>query len=680
MDKLDELEETVVRGSLNLTITNTGRGGRNGCDPRDLAIWIGVDGPESQARIATPSSTGECSWRADFGFTLPGKYAITTQLLFWAGRQDRDDADCKEKEGEDAVWELEDSGAAESRDPAEILFSFVGSQLTCCEICTRDPSCTHYSRRDAGRGGVPYGFANGAASGKRHECIIFSNRSGFVTGLHPLKTPSTGGGDEVERHKNMIRSGVSRTDSPAHYIGSGYGWMVLDCHASEATVDPDHIARTFFVSVPPSSAAGSPSIARTYDQRAIRGATVAESEASGQLCEMTSQSLPHVGRWLDISELLAGRGVHATEAATGGESMFCFAASSSGKGPKGKPFTGVADPSTGADLDLSAAPIEYVGFVRGSKLLKAAPPAIGLPLAKYLLGHHPFYYYQPYACDYHHYSRDELRSCLADRGITNFAVQGDSLMMGAGTGFVPVFRELLGNMRGGTYKEGGALEMEMLDPDFRFHGIVSSNNHELFGNGNSGGFDVEADKRNANRLLVMPLKSASNGNSTFSGCPHVIVTNFWLNHKMWWQNMSDTKRSVAHEVAMVERAVAQLPAVCKRDAESGLLLPAPLKFFMTPVVYTSERQNHLTTEHSVEITAWLEREFIPQGWVALDYGRLHIARSLDSCCNGDGLHPAHNSRAMLAQMLANQLCRGKTAPSSSSSTGAGRWPRHTLHV
>ena len=129
---------------------------------------------------------------------------------------------------------------------------------------------------------------------------------------------------------------------------------------------------------------------------------------------------------------------------------------------------------------------------------------------------------------------------------------------------------------------------------------------------------------------------------------------------------------------MVERAVLQLPSVCKRDAESGTLLPAPLKFFMTPVVYTSERQNHLTTEHSVEITAWLERELIPQGWVALNYGRLHIARSLDSCCNSDGLHPAHNSRTMLAQMLANQLCRGKTEPSSSSSAGAGRWPRHTL--
>jgi hypothetical protein len=108
---------------------------------------------------------------------------------------------------------------------------------------------------------------------------------------------------------------------------------------------------------------------------------------------------------------------------------------------------------------------------------------------------------------------------------------------------------------------------------------------------------------------------------------------------------------VERAVVMVERAVVMVERAVGRwlsgrwlscpPCANAMQRAAPLKFYMTPMVYTSERQNHLTTEHSVEIAAWLEREFTPRGWVALNYGRLHIARSLDSCCNGDGLHPAH---------------------------------------
>lgn len=79
---------------------------------------------------------------------------------------------------------------------------------------------------------------------------------------------------------------------------------------------------------------------------------------------------------------------------------------------------------------------------------------------------------------------------------------------------------------------------------------------------------------------------------------------------------------------------------------------------MTPVHMVSERQLHLTTDRSKMIVDWMRTFIVPRGWVELDYQRLATARLFDSTCAEDGLHPAHNIRANLAQAFANHLCLG----------------------
>ena len=179
------------------------------------------------------------------------------------------------------------------------------------------------------------------------------------------------------------------------------------------------------------------------------------------------------------------------------------------------------------------------------------------------------------------------------------------------------------------FKEGGLLTDT--DPDFHYAGLAASGpTHKLFGSP-----PRESDKQ---EYLL-----AAGG-----ACPSVIVINFWMNHKMWWFNTSTTIKMLEAEVDDLHQQIALLPD-CKHP---------PRLFYMTPVVYISERQMHLTATRSIRITEWMQKELLPRGWTELNYQRLQLARSMDSTCNSDGLHPAHNVRAQLAQSLANHLCHG----------------------
>jgi hypothetical protein len=283
-----------------------------------------------------------------------------------------------------------------------------------------------------------------------------------------------------------------------------------------------------------------------------------------------------------------------------------------------------------ANFDDAAPPIDYLGFIKGQNKGDAGT----FPMAKSMLGHTPFYYWQPYECNYRHYDRKAIRKCLIDKGITRFLFSGDSLMMGRGTGFTTTFRELLGGLGDmAKFKESGVLTTE--DPDFHYAGLNADGpTHKLFGGYERYGSSGLKEK-------IKTLQKAGDA------CPSVIVINFWMNHKMWWYNTSTTIEMMQLEVDDMDEAVAALPD-CTHP---------PRLFFMTPVVYISERQMHLTATRSKKIVEWMQKVLLPRGWTELNYQKLQIARSMDSTCNSDGLHPAHNVRAQLAQALANHLCQ-----------------------
>ena len=211
-------------------------------------------------------------------------------------------------------------------------------------------------------------------------------------------------------------------------------------------------------------------------------------------------------------------------------------------------------------------------------------------------------------------------------------------MTGGGTGWVTTFRELLGNVNNITEFPTTKELKSGFPPDevFKFAALGADQMHNLFMYG-------EDERRNAQ------LHKTYSGMFAWAGgiCPHVVILNFWLNHKMFHDNATDLHSSLMREVAETDRILEVLP--CNRR---------PRMYYMTPVTMVSERQPHLTTERSQMIVEWMRASFVPRGWVELDYQRLATARLFDSTCAEDGLHPAHNVRANLAQALANHLCFG----------------------
>ena len=116
------------------------------------------------------------------------------------------------------------------------------------------------------------------------------------------------------------------------------------------------------------------------------------------------QSLPHPGRWINVADQLRRRGFPPP---TGPHTSFCYPPSflktflAKNRDRKAPILVNYG----AGRLNSSGNPIDWVGHVRGHW-------NISQPRAKTKPGNEPFYYWQPYGCDYHQYSTAELRKCL----------------------------------------------------------------------------------------------------------------------------------------------------------------------------------------------------------------------------------------------------------------------------
>jgi hypothetical protein len=184
----------------------------------------------------------------------------------------------------------------------------------------------------------------------------------------------------------------------------------------------------------------------------------------------------------------------------------------------------------------------------------------------------------------------------------------------------------------------GGLFQSSQDPDFAFGAIDGDSHHQLFLNLNHKDNPETFHQEQLKKFLIL------------GACPHVLIFNFWLNHALYQMNDTGVHEKLSRETSHVEYYVGRLQS--EHDCQR------PKIFYMTPVVMVSERMEHLTASRSQDVSTWLRALTRPYGWVEMNYQALAIARAYDSTCTGDGLHPAHNVRAMLAQMVANHLCRG----------------------
>lgn len=586
------------------------------------------------------------------------------QLLFWGGRREFDSTSCHdaaEGGGLGFVWDFDygntDKVFVDVEDNAtEITRRYAfwaghgNDKMQHCNICKQrcrtEPGCTHFNAA-AEPLPVPAEVYPPPPLGKNQiMCVLLSNATGLVKG----KIPSP---------LRKVVAGLPPAEPTHFYLGSLYGVVTkkndafkfksdsCDRNPARTSVVPGKPSFIFSVAITkPSTDTGAD--VHVVDYAAVMGQPYNTDEASNEICKMGGGSgdggvgkvvrLPHKGRWLNISENLARRGKHCPKG--GLHNKYCYPPT---ERQGTLPFL--------TRMNRTAPPIDFVGYVMGS-------PDNGLGLEyKHLRadGDVPFYYWQPYSCNYHHFSTAELRSCLERKGITKFIVEGDSLMTGGGTGWVTTFRELLGHVHNTTefpttfmFKSGGAEE----DPVFTFAGLSSDQTHNLFKMKPVAGEHADKDSdvyRNYAKHKAEEFRKFSEQFSWTGGkCPDVVVINFWLNHKMFLQNMTDLHASISHEAFETDRILESLQCPNGR----------PRMYYLTPVQMISERQLHLTTERSVAVVEWMRETLTPRGWVELDYQRLATARLFDSTCAEDGLHPAHNVRVNLAQAFANHLCFG----------------------
>lgn len=124
----------------------------------------------------------------------------------------------------------------------------------------------------------------------------------------------------------------------------------------------------------------------------------------------------------------------------------------------------------------------------------------------------------------------------------------------------------------------------------------------------------------------------------------VFVTNFEIVHKVHMQNQNAAKDLLRQDLKELDKVFAKAP-----DGKQ------PRKFYLAPPPFIAERESHITARRAISTGNWLREILAPLGWVELDYSDMAMTRGFDSTCMQDGMHPAHNVRVMMAQVLANKL-------------------------
>ena len=597
-------ERGRVQDELDIRINNRGKGGLNGCNPNDLAMWISVEGPESMAMMAVPDTDGKCSWTAHFEFTRPGEYKLLMQLLFWGGKHDFDSSPCgRSEKGE--VWaysEQQELGVRAADDAKSLLPQYTFWQghpsdkkehcSICQHRCDTEPGCTHfYTSWDAIL--VPNEAVQPPVGKANIKCVLLSN----ATGLVQQRVPSP-----LKRAVAGVRS-----KQPTHfYLGNLYGVMSMNglyprssetsaqvcgkAHPGATSVVRDKPTVLFTVTL---SAAKSKQTAsggvRGVDHAALNGQPLGD-RGSTRLCQMGGVTrLPHRGRWLNVSEELRSRG---KESPSGGMyNRYCYPPTEHQTRPANVPYW--------TRMNKSAPPFDFIGYVMGSPENSQG--------AEYAMdrmnGVVPYYYWQPYECDYHHFATSELRSCLIKKGLTRFIVHGDSLMTGGGTGWATTFRELLGNIGNTTsFPVSGIFPTGYpADDDFQFAAFGSDQFHNLWSDQTQRGFKygprlsdrfpdkfkaTELDEKRKSLIVPTALQKVLEQFSWAGGtCPDVIVLNFWLNHKMMHMNSTDLATSLTQEVDRTEQLyVVGGSFLCTRLILRVFFLPAcfPAMFFYSP--------------------------------------------------------------------------------------------------
>jgi hypothetical protein len=514
------------------------------CNPKNLEIWAAAYGPENLATLAEPATDGKCAWTVPFRFTTAGTYLLVAKILTWKGQMEFNMEKCRTSKG--FLWEGGQLLASTDKDKRLYV-----PEEGCCELCTRDARCTHFTSSEHG---VTF-------KGLEYKCLLFSNAT--------HKSPS-------EAH---VMSGVSRQEETATYLGSSMSFkehagMAANCHSdmdqlsfSNAWLNVTHV-----FSALESSSKHKAKVAQPIDQDIIEGRPLVNRNPA-ELCSMDASvtTVPHEGRWLDVTDAFP-------EMLRANDTMreFCH-------------------PEI---IDASRPPVSFIGRVPGTLPLK--------------LGGSRGYYWQPYNCRDHYFGREELRDCLVSKKRTNFLFLGDSLMSSMGTGLFATFYELVSGLNHTTGSEKNDFK-NMNEKSFR-----------LF-------------KQYAFNLDDGLIKGTN---------IHAVITNFQMPNRMWHHNFTQVQELVRQEATNVESLLGKQHDV-----------PTPLRYYMAPPAFVSEREAHITMRRGANIAKWLRQELIPRGWIELDLFSLSMARGYDSTCANDGVHANHNVRLTLAHALANHLCR-----------------------
>eukprot|EP00747_Dinoflagellata_sp_TGD_P166160 gnl/TRDRNA2_/TRDRNA2_188503_c0_seq1.p1 gnl/TRDRNA2_/TRDRNA2_188503_c0~~gnl/TRDRNA2_/TRDRNA2_188503_c0_seq1.p1 ORF type:complete len:705 (+),score=75.14 gnl/TRDRNA2_/TRDRNA2_188503_c0_seq1:61-2175(+) len=176
------------------------------CDPNRISIWVRVAGPQLHAGLATPSTSNKtCRWHFDLhNIQETGNYTVEAKLLNLDGGLDTNYSMCN----------IQRNVAFKG----EVLQHLKGSKLYnrmdgCCEACTRDERCTHWT--------TP------AIGGERDaHCTLFSK----VTAKNKTgpELPAQSMWDAPPR--GMFISGTKRNERTSRFLGCGWSCLLSHAH------------------------------------------------------------------------------------------------------------------------------------------------------------------------------------------------------------------------------------------------------------------------------------------------------------------------------------------------------------------------------------------------------------------------------------------------------------------
>jgi len=393
-----------------------------------------------------------------------------------------------------------------------------------------------------------------------HKCILYANSTTKKTSVHEPDLDFVSGVSRYETSTTYLQD-----ESVVHMLIHSHSFDSGDMELADYSRSdcPDSLQGIVNVSIARDEAFNTRHFLNDFD--------ALEGQQATNLCSMQgAQRIPHAGRWLDITEELSRRGAQGPILSTLPE--YC------------KP----------EKMDEHSAPLGFLGQVKGKTSLNFHD------------GDKPTYYWQPYDCNYQHFSRQHLRDCLQKRNITRIHFSGDSLMCSWGTGLLATFYEILTGLNH-TWKPTN----NMQETDF-------SNHRERV-------FDVKCDNH-------------------FDEDTDVFVTNFQITHLLWHYTLTEVQTRLTAEIKKIEQKM-------KRNMDRP-----PKLYYMTPSPFCTEREEHITGPRALKITEWMRAELPKRGWVELDLVSLHMARCFDSSCGNDGTHPMHNVRVMMSQVLNNHIC------------------------